>query len=59
MTWAWSPHSGGGWAPGGGGGAYGFMVANIWPMNPAGVQEIRPMVPPGRQTRTSSSAVAW
>ena len=33
-TWASSPHSGGGWAPGGGGGAYGFMVANIWPMKP-------------------------
>ena len=28
-------------------------------MNPSGVQLIIPMVPPGRHTRTSSSAVAW
>ena len=42
-TWSSSPHSGGGWAPGGGGGAYGFMVANICPMNPAGVQAISPI----------------
>src|SRR4029077_919921 len=53
------PHSGGGCAPGGGGGAYGFIVANICPMNPSGVQLSRPMVPPGRQTRISSSALAW
>lgn len=43
---------------GGGGGAYGFIVANIWPMKPSGVQLSRPIVPPGRQTRTSSSALA-
>ena len=58
-TWSSLPHSGGGCAPGGGGGAYGFMVANICPMKPSGVQLSRPMVPPGRQTRTSSSAPAW
>ena len=34
-------------------------MANICPMNPAGVQLISPIRPPGRQTRTSSSAVAW
>ena len=28
-------------------------------MKPSGVQLIIPMVPPGRQTRISSSAVAW
>ena len=55
-TWASPPHSGGGWAPGGGGGANGFMVANIRPMNPSGVQLSSPMVPPGRVTRSSSSA---
>jgi len=32
-----SPHGGGGWAPGGGGTAYGFMAANIWPMKHSGV----------------------
>ncbi len=32
------------------------MVANIWPMKPAGVQLISPIRPPGRTTRTSSSA---
>ena len=35
------------------------MVANIWPMNPAGVQAIRPIRPPDRVTRTSSSAAGW
>lgn len=29
------------------------------PMNPSGVQLISPIVPPGRQTRSSSSAVSW
>ena len=38
---------------------YGFMVANICPMKPSGVQLSRPIVPPGRQTRTSSSAAGW
>ena len=33
--------------------------ANIWPMKPSGVQLSRPMVPPGRHTRISSSALAW
>ena len=28
-------------------------------MKPVGVQEISPMRPPGRQTRTSSSAASW
>ena len=28
-------------------------------MKPSGVQLIIPIVPPGRQTRTSSSAAAW
>ena len=37
----------------------GFMTANISPMKPSGVQLSRPMVPPGRHTRTSSSALAW
>jgi hypothetical protein len=31
-------------------------VASIRPKNPSGVQLITPIVPPGRQTRTSSSA---
>jgi len=44
---------------GGGAGAYGIMVANSWPMNPSGVQLSTPMVPPGRHTRTSSSALSW
>ena len=35
------------------------MVANICPMKPSGVQLSTPMVPPGRQTRTSSSAACW
>ena len=35
------------------------MVANIWPMKPAGVQLISPIRPPGRTTRTSSSAACW
>ena len=35
------------------------MVANIWPMKPSGVQLTRPIRPPGRTTRTSSSALAW
>src|SRR3712207_8928466 len=42
-----------------GGGAYGRIVANIWPMKPSGVQLMSPMRPPGRATRTSSSAVGW
>ena len=37
----------------------GFMVANIWPTKPSGVQLISPITPPGRQTRTNSSAEAW
>ena len=35
------------------------MVANICPMKPSGVQLSTPIVPPGRQTRTSSSAACW
>ena len=58
-TWSSLPHIGGGWAPGGGGGAKGFMAANIRPMNPSGVQLSSPMVPPGRVTRSSSSAARW
>ena len=58
-TCASSPHSGGGCAPGGGAGANGFMVANIRPMKPSGVQLSRPIRPPGRTTRTSSSAASW
>ena len=50
------PTAAAGCAPGGGGGAYGFIVANRWPMKPSGVQLIIPIVPPGRHTRTSSSA---
>ncbi|COW64074.1 Uncharacterised protein [Mycobacterium tuberculosis] len=34
------------------------MVASIRPKNPSHVQLITPIVPPGRQTRTSSSAAA-
>ena len=34
-TWSSSPHSGAGLAPGGGGGAYGFIVANSLPMKPS------------------------
>ena len=33
------------------------MVANICPMKPSGVQLASAMLPPGRQTRTSSSAL--
>ena len=53
------PHSGGGCAPGGGGGANGPIVRNSPPIMPSGVQLSRPIVPPGRQTRTSSSAASW
>ena len=53
------PHSGGGWAPGGGGGANGPIVRNSAPIMPSGVQLSSPIVPPGRQTRTSSSATSW
>ena len=35
------------------------MVANIRPMKPAGVQLSSPIRPPGRTTRTSSSAACW
>ena len=35
------------------------MVANIWPMNPSGVQLSRPIRAPGLVTRSSSSAAAW
>ena len=44
------------WALRGGGGAYGFIVLNISPMNPVGVQLSTPILPPGRHTRKSSSA---
>lgn len=54
-----SPHSGAGDAPGGGGGANGCIVAKSRPMKPCGVQLIIPMMPPGRQTRISSSATTW
>ena len=37
----------------------GPIVRNSAPSMPSGVQLSRPMVPPGRQTRTSSSATAW
>jgi hypothetical protein len=33
------------------------MVRNISPTKPAGVQLISPILPPGRQTRSSSSAL--
>ena len=32
---------------------------NSCPTKPAGVQASSPIVPPGRQTRTSSSAARW
>lgn len=32
------------------------MVLNSWPMNPSGVQFARPILPPGRQTRTISAS---
>ena len=36
------------------------MVLNSWPMKPSGVQLARPILPPGRQTRTSSAAArSW
>ena len=53
------PHSGGGCAPGGGGGANGPIVRNSAPIMPSGVQLSIPIVPPGRHTRTSSSATSW
>ena len=59
LTWSSLPHSGGGEAPGGGGGAYGFIVANIRPMKPSGVQLSSAIVPPGRVMRRSSFAAAW
>ena len=34
------------------------MVLNIWPMNPSFVQLAIAIVPPGRQTRTSSAATS-
>ena len=40
-------------------GANGFIVRNSAPSMPSGVQLRRPIVPPGRQTRTSSSAASW
>lgn len=55
-TWSSLPHSGGDDTPGGGGATYGFIVANSLPMKPSGVQLSRPIVPPGRHTRMSSSA---
>ena len=58
-TWSSLPHRGGGCAPGGGGGAYGPIVRNSAPIMPSGVQLSSPIVPPGRQTRTISSADSW
>ena len=43
----------------GGGGANGPIVRNSPPIMPSGVQLSSPIVPPGRQTRTSSSAACW
>ncbi len=34
------------------------MILKIWPTKPSGVQQARPILPPGRQTRASSRA-AW
>jgi len=41
-----------------GGAAYGFMAAKHLPDDPSGVQLSNPIVPPARQTRTISSALA-
>ena len=46
-----------GLAPAGGGGMNGPIVLKTWPMSPSGVQ-LSIARPPGRQTRTSSSATA-
>ena len=36
------------------------MVLKSWPMKPSGVQLARPILPPGRQTRSSSrAALSW
>ena len=50
------PHSGGGEANSGGLGMYLPRILNMRPIRPSGVQLTRPIAPPGRQTRTSSSA---
>ena len=34
-------------------------ILNMRPIRPSGVQLTRPIAPPGRQTRTSSSATTW
>ena len=57
--WSSLPHSGGGCAPGGGGGANGPIVRKSAPIIPSGVQLSSAIVPPGLQTRTSSSATSW
>ncbi|KAG0919231.1 hypothetical protein G6F32_016267 [Rhizopus arrhizus] len=49
------PHSAGDLTPAGGGRCL-PMVLKIWPMKPSGVQLAMPILPPGRQTRTSSAA---
>ena len=52
------PHIAGEVTPGGGG-TWAPMVLNTWPMKPSGVQLAMAMTPPGRHTRSSSSAARW
>ena len=52
------PHSSGDCTPAGRGTCE-VMTLNISPMKPSGVHDARPTVPPGRVTRTISSAVCW
>ena len=55
-TWSSTPHASGGVAPGGGGGMNGSIVRKNWPTQPSGGQLAIAIVPPGRATRSSSSA---
>src|SRR3712207_7354231 len=53
------PHSAGGLTPAGGG-MYLPIVRKTWPIKLSGVQFTSPIVPPGRQTRSSScAACSW
>ena len=53
------PHSAGDFTPAGGGMCL-PSVLNNWPMKPSGVQLARPILPPERQTRSSSAAaLSW
>ncbi|MNT33334.1 hypothetical protein D3C72_1692560 [compost metagenome] len=53
------PHSAGDFTPAGGGTCL-PMVLKIWPTKLSGVQLAKPILPPGRHTRSSSAAaLSW